>query len=97
MCEVLPLDVYLLHPGPSCPMWFVRIEKIFHRILYVRRHLFEPCMVEQALRGVFYKRNVIHIILDNAIVQTEKNAQAGLGENCVCRLESDVIAGDIPT
>ena len=31
------------------------------------------------------------------IVQTEKNAQAGLSEDCVCRLEKDVIAGDIPT
>jgi hypothetical protein len=54
-------------------------------------------MVEQVLRGVFDKRNVIVMIPDNASVQTEKNAQAGLGENRVCRLESDVIPGDIST
>jgi hypothetical protein len=54
-------------------------------------------MVEQVSRRVSDKRNVIDIILDNASVQAEKNAQASLGENCVCGLESDVIAGDIST
>jgi hypothetical protein len=53
-------------------------------------------MVEQVSRGVFDKRNVIDIILDNLIVQTE-NSQAGPGENYVSGLERDVIAGDIPT
>jgi hypothetical protein len=41
--------------------------------------------------------NVIDIVLNIAIVQTEKNAQASLGEDGVCGLESDVIAGDIHT
>jgi hypothetical protein len=47
--------------------------------------------------SVFDKGDFRDNILKNAIVQMEKNAQAGLGEDCVCRLENDMIAGDIPT
>jgi hypothetical protein len=54
-------------------------------------------MVEQVLRSVSNKRNATGILPVNAIVQTEKNAQAGLGEDCVCGFESDVIARDILT
>ena len=52
-------------------------------------------MAKPVLGGVFDKRNVTDITLMNAIVQTEKNAQARLREDRVCRLEDDVIAGDI--
>jgi hypothetical protein len=58
-------------------------------------------MAEQVSRGVSNKRKFIDIILDivfdNAFVQPEKNAQAGLREDCVCGFESDVILGEIPT
>jgi hypothetical protein len=53
-------------------------------------------MVDPVTGGVFEKGNVIEIIFVDAIVQSEKNTQAGLREDCVCRLEEDVIAGDIP-
>ena len=52
-------------------------------------------MVDPVSGGVFDKGGVIDVILVNAIVQTEKNAQAGLRKDCVCRLESDMIVGDI--
>jgi hypothetical protein len=52
-------------------------------------------MVEPVLGSVFDKGNVAHIVLVHAIVHTEKNAHAGLGEDDMCRLEKDVIAGDI--
>jgi hypothetical protein len=51
-------------------------------------------MVDPMLSSVFDKRNVTDIILFDAVVQPEKNAQAGLGDNRVCRLKKDVIAGD---
>jgi hypothetical protein len=54
-------------------------------------------MVEQVSSGVFDKWDATGITPVNAIVQTEQNAQAGLGEDCVCGLERDVIAGDNPT
>jgi hypothetical protein len=54
-------------------------------------------VVDPVSGRVFNKRNVVDINLANVIVQTEKNAQASLGEDCVCRLDKDMIAGDIPT
>jgi hypothetical protein len=79
-------------------MWFVRIEEIFHRISYAWSHVLEPRMVEPVSGSIFDKRNVIDIILvRNAIVQTEENAQAGFGKDRVRRLEKNVIAGDVPT
>jgi hypothetical protein len=54
-------------------------------------------MVEPVLGSVFDKGKVTGIFLVNAIVQTEKNDHAGLGEKGVCGLEKDVIAGDIPS
>jgi hypothetical protein len=53
-------------------------------------------MVDPVSGSVFDKGSVIDIILVNAIVQTEKNSQAGLREDCVCGLENDMIAGDVP-
>jgi hypothetical protein len=52
-------------------------------------------MLDPVLGSVFGKRNVANIILVNVTVQTEKYSQAGLGDDCVCRLERDVIPGDI--
>jgi hypothetical protein len=54
-------------------------------------------MVHPVSGSVFAKRDVTDIILVNAIVQTEKNTQARLGQDCVCGLKDDVIPGDIPT
>jgi hypothetical protein len=54
-------------------------------------------MVEPISGSVFDKRTVIDISRVNAIVQTEKNPQAGLGKDCVRRLENNVITGEIPT
>jgi hypothetical protein len=54
-------------------------------------------MVDPVPGSVFDKRDVTDIIIVNAIVQPEKNAQAGLGKNCVSRLGKDVVPGDIPT
>jgi hypothetical protein len=53
-------------------------------------------MVDPVLGSVFDKGNVTDITLANVIAQSEKNAQACPGKDCVCRLEKDVIAGDIP-
>jgi hypothetical protein len=53
-------------------------------------------MVEPVLGSVFDKRNVTDIILVDAIVQTKKYPQAGLCKDCMCRLEDDVIPGDVP-
>jgi hypothetical protein len=53
-------------------------------------------MLNPVSGSVFDKGNVTDIILVNVIIQTEENAQAGLGEDRVCRLEDDVIPGDIP-
>ena len=78
-------------------MRFVRIEEIFHRISYLRSHVLEPRMLDPVLGSVFRKRNVPNIFLVNVIIQTEKNTQASLGEDCVCRLKNDVIPGDIRT
>jgi hypothetical protein len=61
-------------------------------------------MVDPVLGTVFDKRKVLcfteimnfrlkHFI---RVVQVKKSAQAGLCEDCVRRLEKDVIAGDIP-
>jgi hypothetical protein len=33
---LLPVVVYVVHTVPCRPMWPVRVEEIFHRILYVR-------------------------------------------------------------
>jgi hypothetical protein len=52
-------------------------------------------MVDPISGSVLDKRNITNVPLIDTIVQTKKNAQAGLGKNCVCRLEKDVIAGDI--
>jgi hypothetical protein len=54
-------------------------------------------MVDPVLGSVSGKRNVTDIILVNVFIQAEKDPQAGLGEDCVCRLENNVIPGDIPT
>jgi hypothetical protein len=48
-------------------------------------------MVDPMLGSVFDKRKVTDI---DVVVQPEKDAQAGLGEDRVCRLKKDVIAGD---
>ena len=53
-------------------------------------------MVEPVSGSVFDKGYVTGIVLVSAIVQTEKNTQARLRENCVCGLENDVVAGNIP-
>jgi hypothetical protein len=50
-------------------------------------------MLNPVSGSIFDKGNVTDIIL--VIVQAEKNAQAGLGNDRVCRLENDVIPGDI--
>ena len=44
-------------------------------------------MVDLVLGRVFDKRNVTETIFVNAIVKTEKNTQAGTGEDYMCRLE----------
>ena len=54
-------------------------------------------MVKPVSSTVFDKGYVTGIVLVNTIVQTKKNAQARLRENCVCRLEKNVIPGDIHT
>jgi hypothetical protein len=51
-------------------------------------------MVYPVSRSIFDER--VSVTNVNAIVQTKKNAQAGLDKDCVCRLENNVIAGDIP-
>jgi hypothetical protein len=54
-------------------------------------------MVDPVSCRVLDKRNVTDITHVNVIVQTEKNTQASLGENCVCGFKKDVILGDIPS
>jgi hypothetical protein len=53
-------------------------------------------MIEPVSGSIFDKGYVTDIVLLNMVVQTEENAQAGLGKDCVCWLENDVIAGNIP-
>ena len=76
-------------------MRFVSVQKIFHRMSYPQGHVLELRMFDPVSGSVLNKRDVTNIPPVNAIVQTEKNAQAGLGKDCMCRYESDVIAGDI--
>jgi hypothetical protein len=54
-------------------------------------------MVDPVSGSVLDKGNVTDINLANVIAQSEKNAQAGLHEDCMCRLEDYVITGNIPT
>jgi hypothetical protein len=52
-------------------------------------------MVEPVTGSVIDERNIPGSLPVRVIVQTEKGRHAGLGEDCVRRLEKDVIAGDI--
>jgi hypothetical protein len=78
-------------------MCLVRVKEKFHGISYPWGHVLELRVVKPVSGSVFDKRDATDIILVNVIVQTEKNAQARLGQDCVCGLKDDVVEGDIQT
>ena len=61
----------------------------------MRRHVLEPRMVNKMFGRIIRKRNVPSVDTVDAIIETEYNAQAGLGKDRVRRPQKDAVVGDI--